>query len=133
MSQDLISLKVPAKPEYVMVARLTSSAVASRIGFDVDDIEDIKMSVAEAIILVMDQDNRPEELLVNFMVDSETMGIEILGQGRWVNSDTSGHDLDQSGLGKYIISSIMDDVEFQIEKGIVRGISMHKGCGGLMG
>ena len=42
MSNDIIILTVPAKPEYVMVARLTSAAFASRLGFDIDQIEDIK-------------------------------------------------------------------------------------------
>ena len=66
MNNDIITLTVPAKPEYVMITRLTSAAFASRLGFDVDQIEDIKMSVAEAIILILNQAVRPKELLIKF-------------------------------------------------------------------
>ena len=34
--QDLISLSVPCKPEYVSVVRLAASGIANRIGFDFD-------------------------------------------------------------------------------------------------
>ncbi len=132
MNSDLITLKIPAKPEYVMITRLTSAAIASRIGFDVDEIEDIKMSIAEAIILIINQLTSPKEILVKFQVKTESLYMEIIGEGGWEESDISTHDIGQAQLGKYIIGSVMDGVEFKSDNGIMRGIFMHKECGGLI-
>ena len=45
---DSISMALPSKPEYVGVVRLTVSAIANRMGFNIEEIEDIKVAVAEA-------------------------------------------------------------------------------------
>jgi serine/threonine-protein kinase RsbW len=47
-SYGVFELKIPAKAEWVAVARLAIAAVASRLRFSVDEIEDIKLAIAEA-------------------------------------------------------------------------------------
>lgn len=42
-SVDLIEMKIPAKPEYVGIIRLTLSGVASRMGYAYEEIEDLKL------------------------------------------------------------------------------------------
>lgn len=44
---DLLRFTVPGKPEYVGVVRLAVSSAANTAGFDVEDIEDIKIAVSE--------------------------------------------------------------------------------------
>ena len=46
---DYVEMRVPAKSQYVGVARLTISGLASRIGFSFDDIEDLKIASSEAV------------------------------------------------------------------------------------
>ena len=36
MKMDEISIKLPAKPEYMTVARLTTAGLANRLGFSID-------------------------------------------------------------------------------------------------
>ncbi len=132
MKKDVITLKVPAKPEYVMVTRLTSAAVANRIGFDVDQIEDIKMSVAEAIILLINQPVRPNEILIDFSVEIDGIYIEINGEGLWEDGDKSTNYNEQTQLSRFILSSMMDKVEFKTDNGQMHAICMYKGCGGLI-
>src|SRR5580704_12680684 len=45
---DVVTVRIPAKAEWVAVARLAVSAVASRLDFSVEDIEDVKLAIAEA-------------------------------------------------------------------------------------
>ena len=47
-SHGVVRLEIPAVAEWVAVARLAVAAVASRQRFSVDEIEDIKLAVAEA-------------------------------------------------------------------------------------
>lgn len=44
---DILKISVPGKPEYVGVVRLAVSSAASAAGFDIEDIEDIKVAVTE--------------------------------------------------------------------------------------
>src|SRR5256886_14365964 len=39
-----IELKIPGRPDYVVVVRLTAAAVAGRMGLSYDDIEDLKVA-----------------------------------------------------------------------------------------
>jgi len=41
---DYIEIKVPAKPDYIGVIRLTLSGIANRIGYTYEEIEDIKIA-----------------------------------------------------------------------------------------
>lgn len=107
---DSIELKLPFKAEYVSVARLAVSGVASRMGFDIDTIEDIKVAVAEVC-----------NKFVNFGSRSARSYIIILNvfSGRLeVLFDCEDKSLgcifddEVDGLGISIITALMDGVEF---------------------
>lgn len=44
---DRIDLVIPGRPEYVAVARLAAAAIAGRMAFTFDEIEDLKVAVGE--------------------------------------------------------------------------------------
>ena len=46
---DYIEIRLPAKAQYIGVARLTISGLASRLGFSYDEIEDLKIAASEAV------------------------------------------------------------------------------------
>ena len=48
MACESINMELTANPEYVGIIRLTTSGIANKIGFSIDDIEDIKVAVSEA-------------------------------------------------------------------------------------
>jgi serine/threonine-protein kinase RsbW len=54
----LVTLTIPCAPEYVGMARLTIMSVASRMGFAVDMIEDIRMAVGEACTNAIERSER---------------------------------------------------------------------------
>jgi len=130
MGMDSVYLRVPAKPEYMLVIRLTTSAVASRAGFDVDEIEDIKMAVSEAGTFVMNQDRGVDWLELTFKVDKEEgIWIDIFAsESHHPSEPFSGGE--QSELSFYIMESLMDGVEKAMDNGLLRGIKMYKKFGG---
>jgi serine/threonine-protein kinase RsbW len=134
MGVDSIYLKVPAKPEYILVARLTCSAVASRADFGVDEIEDIKVAVAEAGTVVMNQGKGVEWLELNFEVNKgEDIHIHIFASGAAdgvVSFSKSEQEEQQVELSFDIMESLMDGVEKVVENGFLRGIKMYKKFGG---
>lgn len=46
-SVSAVSLSFPAEAEYLRLARLAAADAASRSGFDVDDIDDVRIAVSE--------------------------------------------------------------------------------------
>nr|PZN11379.1 MAG: hypothetical protein DIU64_02990 [Caldicoprobacter oshimai] len=130
MTMDSVYLKVPAKPEYMLVIRLTTSAVASRAGFDVDEIEDIKLAVSEAGTFMMNEDKGVEWLELTFKVDKEEgIWIDIFASEA-VDEAVLFSKNEQTELSFYIMESLMDGVEKAIDNGFLRGIKMYKKFGG---
>ena len=66
MKKDIFRLTIPGKPDYISVARLTSSAIASKIGFSLEEIEDIKVSLSEACVNAL---KRVDQINIEFLVD----------------------------------------------------------------
>ena len=48
MNFETIKMEIASNPQYVSVIRLTTSGIANKIGFCLEDIEDIKVAVSEA-------------------------------------------------------------------------------------
>ncbi|QSX09706.1 ATP-binding protein [Alkalibacter rhizosphaerae] len=125
--QVKISLTLPGVPEYVSVARLTLSGVASRMGFNVDAIEDLKVAVSEACTNAMKHGCLvpKDQYHVDYIVSDKTLIIDVCDKGRgFMVSDIGEPDLGnprENGLGLYIIRTLMDEVEVTSsnEKGTV--------------
>src|SRR5699024_8444303 len=81
---DFIEMKIPAKPEYVGVVRLTISGIASRMGFSYEAIEDLKIALSEAVTNVVthayDRKERGE-VTVGFGVYDDKIEMMVADQG----------------------------------------------------
>ncbi|UCZ53689.1 anti-sigma B factor RsbW [Bacillus shivajii] len=134
-TSDHIEMKVPAKPEYVGVVRLTVSGIANRLGYSYDDIEDIKIAVAEACTNVVNHAYEdPEDdplMMINCGVFDDRLelivadkggaiNIEDLKQGNGpVSSDQPIEELKEGGLGLFLIETLMDKVEITGDSGVM--------------
>ena len=54
---DRIELKIPAKADYLTALRLFISGLAMLIGYDLDKIEDVKLSIGEAFLQLVNVTN----------------------------------------------------------------------------
>lgn len=133
---DEIKLSVPSKPEYVGVIRLTLAAIASRIGFDIDKIEDMKVAVAEACtnaIIHGCNCKQGSNFNIDFISTEEKLTILVYDDGEGCQLDNiEDPDLSkpkEGGLGIFIIKSLMDEVEIKSEKGKGMMIKMIKHLG----
>ena len=128
---DEITLTLPAKPEYVSVARLTASAVANRTGFGIDAIEDFKVAVSEAAIYLMNQS--PLQALSWVFVVEEDCGLTAKISGIEPALQAQEDVLPKRNeLSLFILEALMDRVEKRTEAGFVQEISIYKACGGQM-
>src|SRR5690554_3908037 len=81
---DFIEMKVPAKPEYVGVIRLTVSGLANRLGFSYEEIEDLKVAISEAVTNAVKhayKENETGEVTVGFGLYEDRLEIMIADYG----------------------------------------------------
>lgn len=132
---DNLGLLVPNKPEYVSVVRLTASAIASRMGFNIEQIEDIKVAIAEACTNVIKHGKCECDVnySIDFKLDDEKMIVTIEDKGNGFSCDQmKDPDLKspkEGGLGIFIIKSLMDEVNIQSIMGEGTTIEMIKYLG----
>ncbi|OHW61292.1 serine-protein kinase RsbW [Andreesenia angusta] len=119
--KDVIKLKIPARGEYLSLIRLTASSIAAKMGFNIDDIDDVKVSVGEACTSIIESLNPKEEseFKIEYVVSEDSLDIEIKSKVRSEREETEEIDEDamelasllEDGLGIMIIQSLMDDVD----------------------
>ncbi|TYR97978.1 anti-sigma B factor RsbW [Rossellomorea vietnamensis] len=129
---DYIEMKIPAKPEYVGVIRLTLSGIASRMGFTYDAIEDLKIATSEAITNAVQHAYRDEtgEVIVGFALYNERLEVMVADNGESFDfkktreevgpydAENSVEFLREGGLGLYLIESLMDEVKVHHQEGV---------------
>lgn len=122
-STDTVSVCIPLKAEYVGIARLTASGIASKAGFDIDTIEDIKVALSEVLGKIIEKHTLTERLNIDFVYQSDGIRINI-------NIPDSIPDLFDNEDDKFalaIIRSLMDEMEMIKQEHIV--ITMVKKLG----
>jgi len=125
---DEISIKLPAKPEFMSVARLTTAGLANRLGFSIDDIEDLKVAVSEAGNYLISQYSDITFLNINYLIESDSrINVYITAPGASVVSERENKE---SELSLFIIESVTDQLKKEVDQGIITGFSILKSGGG---
>ena len=114
MSENSVKMEVQALPENISVVRLTASGLASKMGFDLEAIEDIKVCISEACTNAIRHSD--EKIFhVEFSVFEDNINIKVYdnGKGYDVSSvpEPDFGDPKENGLGLFIIKTLMDEVE----------------------
>ncbi|WP_050182182.1 anti-sigma B factor RsbW [Domibacillus robiginosus] len=128
---DYVEMKIPAKPEFVGITRLTLSGIASRMGFSYDTIEDLKIATSEAITNAVQHAYKGEEgeVLIGFRLYEDHLEVVVSDSGNSFNfketkealgpyTEKSVEFLREGGLGLYLIETLMDEVKVHQNEGI---------------
>lgn len=69
---DGFTIRFPAQPGYLYVSRLNASAIGSEAGFNVDELDDLRLAVNETVTwLLADTDSGGEVELIMSAQDGE--------------------------------------------------------------
>ncbi|NGQ96052.1 anti-sigma B factor RsbW [Brevibacillus sp. SYP-B805] len=136
---DVIELTLPARAEYIGVARLTVSGIANRAGLPYDDIEDVKLAVAEACTNAVEHaygGKGTGRIFMRCAVHEDRLVIVVADDGgsfdiadiqkklKPIDRSVPIEEMTEGGLGLYLIHSVMDEVHITGDEGVV--ISMTK-------
>lgn len=139
---DYVEIRVPAKAQYIGVARLTISGLASRLGFSYDEIEDLKIASSEAVTNAVQHAYEREkgEVVVGCALFVDKIEIMIADNGKGFdyneikkivgpyNDQEEVKFLREGGLGLYLMETLMDEVKVHHDEGVT--VLMTKYLGG---
>ena len=129
MTYETIKMEITANPEYVSIIRLTTSGIANKVGFCIDDIEDLKVAISEACTNAIKHSSDDRFTIIYSMIENG-LTIEIIDNGKgYDRSSVSEPDIDnlkESGMGLFIIESLMDEVIVESQEGKGTSIKMIK-------
>lgn len=132
MACETIKMEITSNPSYVGIIRLTTSGIANKIGFSVDDIDDIKVAVSEACTNAIKHGDN-DRFYIKFIILEDGLSIEIRDDGKGYDISSVGTpDLEnpkESGLGLFIIKSLMDEVSIESKNNEGTLIKMTKFLG----
>jgi len=112
-----VELRIPNRPEWVAVARLTISAIANRLPFSVEEIEDLKLAIAEACTTVIQSGDGEGTIDIVCETDADELRIHVRDT-RPNRSDVFKERSEATGiegLGVFLIQALMDEVRHTVD------------------
>ena len=134
---DRFTMNVPVNAEYVGTVRMAVAHIASKAGFDVEAIDDIKVAVSEACTnIIMHANGDPGcgyDIIVELGESDLVITVEDKGMGFGLEDyvPPSPGESRGSGLGIFIMKALMDEVDIHSAPGEGTRIRMSKGLQNL--
>ena len=72
-----VELRVPADGAYASVLRTTTAGLAARLDFTIEEIEDLRMAVAEAAAMVLEVADEGSDLISRFTLAPGEMTVSV--------------------------------------------------------
>lgn len=116
---DLVTLTMPAKPEYVALCRLALAGLGQRCGLDLETVADLKVAISEACSWSIRHSQQapeasdPSAIRVDIGVEPERWVITVghqsgaVSDGRGLDAGPNSEDV----LGLTVIRALVDDVQ----------------------
>ena len=112
---DRIRLVLPAEPDYGRIARVAASSLALRLGLTFVEIEDLRIAVDEAIILLLRPEGPPGEITLEFTVEPGHLAIDAT-----INAPAGGDGIDAGALRRF--EEIVEDT---VDEYVVDAAALH--------
>ena len=110
---EKVKLSIPKKSEFMSTIRLTTSALSNINGFNVDEIEDLKVVISEVCTFFINNvKNNIEPLDICYELNNKDLTVEVtdLNSGEIIQKDRTS-----SEMCVMIIESLTDSYNFDLE------------------
>ena len=131
-----MKLEFLSKSSNEAFARVTAAVFVSQIDPTVEEIEEIKTAVSEAVTnaIIHGYDNKSGTVIMKCKLYQDKVIIEIVDSGKGIEDIakareplfTSRADMERSGMGFTVMESFMDEIEVYSEAGKGTKIIMVK-------
>jgi serine/threonine-protein kinase RsbW len=110
--EDEVRLAVPATPEFLRLARITAAGLASRLGFTLDQVEDLRLAIDELCFGLTGPHGRDGMVRLRFVLREGSLEVE--GTGEFEATATPAVALELSEL---ILNALVDEHELTNDNG----------------
>jgi serine/threonine-protein kinase RsbW len=97
-------LEIPGEHTTVQLARLVAAGIAGRLGFDVDEIEDLRIGVDECCVAILDHVTPGAALALEYRWDGDVLQLRGLAAAR-----PNGGTPEVRGLTAQILAAVVDE------------------------
>ncbi|WP_054252905.1 hypothetical protein [Neofamilia massiliensis] len=108
MNREVFTFNIPALSENITIIRLTTSAIASKLDFTIDQIEDLKLCVAELCNLGLSKEDNLFK--IEYSLDREENAIEIKFHNLEIDDQAENFE-----ISKMILQALIEEIEFEKE------------------
>jgi serine/threonine-protein kinase RsbW len=117
VSGDVVTLVIPARTEYLILARLALAGIAREVEIDPGTLADLKLAVTEACGNAVQhaQPNDGGIVTIRMAVDDDAIEITVADDGPGIDTPSipavPEGEVPESGMGLAIIHALVDRVE----------------------
>lgn len=106
-----VELRVPAAGAYAAVVRTTAAGLAARLDFTIDDIEDLRIAIGEAIALTIAEADDGADLVCAFHLSEGSIRVEL-------STATTGQPVvDPDSFAWQVLDTMADEVSAESSRG----------------
>ena len=121
MSGPVVTLTMPAKADYLILARLALAGISRAVAIDPETLADLKLAVTEACANAVRHAYGDEggQVTVSYNLDGGRLAVLVEDEGAGFDAQQVDEwvpeELDEAGMGLSIIRSVVDELE--VERG----------------
>ncbi|HEU5214605.1 MAG TPA: ATP-binding protein [Gaiellaceae bacterium] len=118
-----VRLRVPARPEYVALARLALTGLADILTLPDEQLADLKLALTEAVSNSVRHAYAGGAgfVSISYELSGDALAVEVVDDGQGFDPERppplEGEELTEGGLGIAIIRTIADEFELQSSPG----------------
>lgn len=105
---DVVGLSIPSGADLLVLARLTAATVASRAGFDVEEVEDLRLAVDELCVALI-RPGTQGRLTLEFSRDAELIEVRCSYEVLQTAPSAEADDDLIEGLSDRILDALVDE------------------------
>lgn len=119
-----VRLRIPARAEYVALARLALSGLADVVELPAEALADLKLALTEAVSNSVRHAYAGEHgfVSITYELSRSLLAIEVVDDGEGFDPECppalEGEELTEGGLGIAIIRTIADELELDSQPGV---------------
>jgi serine/threonine-protein kinase RsbW len=116
LTSGTVALTIPAKPEYIVLARLALSGLAQVRPVEPETLADLKLALTEACsnsVRHAYREDRVGTVDVRYELNGSQLAVEVVDEGSGFDVDSADGELgelDEGGLGLAIIRALTDEL-----------------------
>jgi serine/threonine-protein kinase RsbW len=116
-----IELTFPARGDLIVLARLVTSAISARAGFDIEELEDLRLAVGELCLLTLQgHDSRYGDLRLELSVLDDAIGVQCTLEHAAPGAETQPEEDEWALLSEQILDALVDEHGRESQDGSVR-------------